>query len=79
MEYVGWRSVASGENYTLNIHTFTRRLHTETAKRNPYLPRKEPKIESEFLLLIAMTTKTLSFDWPYISVCKKLITKDISL
>lgn len=74
MEYAGWRSVASGGNYALNKHNFIQKqLVTLT-----FLIRAI-SIKLCVFILIAMTNKTFSFDWSYISVCKTLVTKDIHL
>lgn len=74
MEYAGRRSVASGGNYTLNWHNFIQKqLVTLTfSKRAKY-------IKLGVFIWIAMTNKTFSFDWSYMSVCKTLVTKDIRL
>ncbi len=63
-----------GGNYTLNWHNFIQKqLVTLTFSiRAKY-------IKLGVFILIAMTNKTFSFDWSYISVCKTLVTKDIPL
>lgn len=55
-------------NYALNRHTF---IHIQ----------KQLIVTLTFcvFILIAMTNKTFSFDWSYVSVCKTLVIKDIRL